>query len=103
MVDSNYPMGGKAVTYDWLDGEWRKAVKEQIDRLNAYDPDVTRHPWALHRLFKVTNSHPAKQNTIEGITMILQWQETEPVGLSSIVEVPILPGTAYVSRAPGKG
>jgi len=84
------------VTYDWLDGEWRKAVKDQIDRLNAFDPDMTRHPWALHRLFKV--NHPGRQNVIEGVTMILQWQEVEPVGLSAAVEGPVIPATPYVSR-----
>jgi len=90
MVDPNCAVGGKAVTYDWLDTEWRKAVKEQIDRLNAFDPDVTRHPWALHKLFRI--NHPGKQNVIEGVTMILQWQEVELVDLSSAVEMPIAEG-----------
>ena len=96
MVDPNCALGGKAVTYDWLDGEWRKAVKEQIDRLNAYDPDMTRHPWALHRLFKV--NHPGKQNIIEGVTMILQWQEVGPVDISSGVEASVITAAAYVPR-----
>lgn len=96
MVDPNCPLGGKGVTYDWLDGEWRKAVKDQIDRLNVHDPDMTRHPWALHRLFKVI--HPGKQNVIEGITMVLQWQEVEPVPVSSMIEVPVTSATAYVSQ-----
>ena len=94
MVDPDYPMGGKVVTYDWLDSEWRKAVKDQIDRLNAYDPDMTRHPWALHKLIKV--NHPGRQNIIEGVTMVMQWQEVEPVGLSRPVEVPAAP---YVPNA----
>jgi len=96
MVDPDYPMGGKLVTYDWLDSEWRKAVKDQIDRLNAHDPDVTRHPWALYRLFKV--SYPGKPNLIEGVSMVLQWQEVLPVGLSTAIEVPTTPAVAYVSR-----
>jgi hypothetical protein len=95
MVDRNCPMGGKAVTYDWLDSEWRKAVKDQIDRLNVYDPDMTRHPWALHKLFKV--NHPGRQNIIDGVTMILQWQEVKPVDLSPAVEVPAISAAAYVS------
>lgn len=95
MVDPNCPIGGKQVTYDWLDGEWRKAVKDQIDRLNAYDPDMTRHPWALHRLFKV--NYPSRQ-IIEGVTMILQWQEIESVGLPTVIEVPVIPAPPYVSR-----
>ena len=97
MVDPNYPMGGKVVTYDWLDSEWRKAVKDQIDRLNAYDPDITRHPWALHRLIKV--NPPGRQNAIEGVTLIMQWQEVEPVGLSRVVEVPSASAAPYVSKA----
>lgn len=96
MVDPEYPMGGKGVTYDWLDSEWRKAVKDQIDRLNAYDPDMTRHPWALHKLFKV--NYPGRQNVIEGITMILQWQEVEVAGLSLAAEVPTASAVVYVSR-----
>jgi len=96
MVDPTCPIGGKAVTYDWLDSEWRKAVKDQIDRLNAYDPDMTRHPWALHKLFKV--NPPGKQNIIEGVTMMLQWQEVAPVGLSLAVEIPATSAAAYVSR-----
>jgi hypothetical protein len=101
MVDADYPMGGKAVTYDWLDSEWRKAVKDQIDRLNAHDPDVTRHPWALCKLFKV--HYPGRQNVIEGVTMILQWQEVVQGGLSLAVEVPTTSAAttsaiAYVSR-----
>jgi len=83
------------VTYDWLDAEWRKAVKDQIDRLNAYDPDMTRQPWALHKLIKIY--HPGRQTIIEGVTLVLQWQEVEPVGLSSAVEVPVVQATVYVS------
>ena len=95
MVDPNCPIGGKPVTYDWLDAEWRKAVKDQIDRLNAYDPDMTRQPWALHKLIKIY--HPGRQTIIEGVTLVLQWQEVEPVGLSSAVEVPVVQATVYVS------
>ena len=94
MVDPDYPMGGKVVTYDWLDSEWRKAVKDQMDRLNAYDPDITRHPWALHKLIKV--NHPGRQNIIEGVPMVMQWQEVEPGGLSRPVEVSAAP---YVPNA----
>jgi len=116
MVDPNYPMGGKLVTYDWLDSEWRKAVKDQIDRLNVYDPDMTRHPWALYRLIKVYQA--GKQTFIEGITMIMQWQEVEPVGHSRMVEVPsssaapsdiappvpsLLPLSSYGSPTSGEG
>ena len=93
MVDPEYPMGGKLVTYDWLDPEWRKAVKDQIDRLNAYDPDITRHPWALYRLIKV--NQPGRQN-IEGVTMVMQWQEVEPVRFSGPVEASPAP---YVPEA----
>jgi hypothetical protein len=100
MVDPNCALGAKVVTYDWLDGEWRKAVKEQIDRLNAYDPDMTRHPWALHKLFRI--SHPGRQNVIEGVTMILQWQETEPVDLPGAVEIFTIPTAAYVSKEGGE-
>lgn len=71
-------------------------MKDQIDRLNAYDPDMTRHPWALQRLFKV--NHPGRQNVIEGITMILQWQEVEPGSVSSVVGVPGTVATSYVSQ-----
>ncbi|KAG8811147.1 hypothetical protein FRC18_003650 [Serendipita sp. 400] len=85
MVDRDCQTGGLQGTYDWLDGDWRKAAREQLFRINNYEPDMTKHPWALKMIYRNMVGRPGSDLKLEGMSLVLEWQECEPTILPDIL------------------
>jgi hypothetical protein len=44
---------------------------------NMFERDMSRHPWALKQMFR--NRPPAAQTKLDELSLVLEWQECEPV------------------------
>lgn len=56
-------------------------ISAQLERLNNFEPDLTRHPWALMCVHKMST---AKTGTEGGLSFVVRWQQIEapPLPLS---------------------
>jgi hypothetical protein len=52
--------------YSKLDIEATKAIASLVSDANNNNPDLTKHPWALHSVWRLA--------TLLGIAVILEWQ-----------------------------
>ncbi|PVF99700.1 hypothetical protein CPB86DRAFT_813648 [Serendipita vermifera] len=80
MIARNCDLGAIPTTYDWMETDWRKATKEQLDRVNNFEGDITRHPWALKAGYRILLPRTSKEPkpVLDGITLVLEWQDSEP-------------------------
>src|SRR5258708_9710626 len=65
-VSEGHNPSNVSVSYDQLDVEVRDVISSLVWDANGNDPDLTKHPWALHSVWKLQASH--------GLGVILRWQ-----------------------------
>jgi hypothetical protein len=65
-VSESYRPSATSVPYHKLNVEATNAVASLVSDANGNDPDLTKHPWALHSLWRL----PASQD----VAVILEWQ-----------------------------
>ncbi|CAG7855086.1 SubName: Full=Uncharacterized protein {ECO:0000313/EMBL:CCA70313.1} [Serendipita indica DSM 11827] len=86
MIARDYDLGALPASYDWLDGDWRKAVKDQLARVNNFEEDASKHPWALKKMYRTVHNKAgsSSKQILEGISLIVEWQGCEPVSIEAI-------------------
>ena len=65
------------LSYSQIDVSARDVISSLVCDANGNDPDLTRHPWALHSIWKLQAS--------QGLALILEWQPASVVPRMSIV------------------
>jgi hypothetical protein len=46
-----------------------------------FEQDISRHPWALKQMFR--NRLSPTQTKLDELSLVLEWQECEPVDLDA--------------------
>ena len=66
-----------SLPYEKIDLRVRDVISSLVWDANSNEPDLTRHPWALHSVWKLQVS--------QGLAVILEWQPASAVPRVSVV------------------
>ena len=90
------PLPGLSVPYDQVDVEASKVIASLISDANGNDPDLAKHPWALHSIWRLS--------MMRSLGVILEWQpacavpQTVPVddvaSSGTLTFIPLTPSNA---------
>ena len=76
-VSEGYKASDLPLSYNELDADVRDVISSLVWDANGNNPDLTKHPWALHSIWKLQAS--------KGLAVILEWQPASAVPRTSVV------------------
>jgi hypothetical protein len=76
VVEGHKP-SGVSLMYNQIDLEASSVIASLVWEANGNDPDLTKHPWALHSVWRL----PAAQT----LAVILEWQPTSALPRTLVV------------------
>ena len=76
-VSEGHKASDVSLLYNDLDVEARDVISSLVLDANGNNPDMTKHPWALHSVWKFQAS--------KGLGVILEWQPASAVPQTSVV------------------
>jgi len=76
-VSEGHKPSDTSLSYNQIELEARDVVSSLVWDANGNEPDMTRHPWALHSVWKLQLS--------QGLAVLLEWQPARAVPRTSVV------------------
>lgn len=96
-VCENHKPSTVSLAYDHIDRETCTAIASHISGANGNDQDLTKHPWALHSIWRLSTS--------QDVAIILEWQPARAVPhiatVGSVVPVASSSTPTFIPLRPG--